>query len=307
MTTGGSMPPMRLALSLVLATLSRVGPPAGRGPAPRARGSAWCCPAAPRRPSRLARGRRGPSSCPTASRRRRSSTAARSSATSPPWSSSPRTAATGARWAAARCGAGSPASRRATAPWPGRPISSARPGSRTCGVQPIAQDARASLWLPLDVGGHAAGRSGVRRGHHRSRPGVGAAGRSVGDCRRHADGAARLRGRGQPGGAEAHRREGQDRRAARRAAGTHAVRARGRRCAIRGAGQARRGRRLQPDPAARQRAVARLHRLRQSVLQHRRPRRLVPRKRCSIAPPAPACRTRSASRIEFADRDASAA
>ena len=90
------------------------------------------------------------------------------------------------------------------------------------------------------------------------------------------DGAARLRRRGQSRRAPAHRRQGQDRRAADRAAGPHAVRARRGRFARRRAGEARRHRRLQPGPPARQRAVARLQQLRQSLLQHRRPRRALP-------------------------------
>ena len=96
---------------------------------------------------------------------------------------------------------------------------------------------------------------------------------------RNADRAARVRQRRQFVGPAAHRRQGQDRRAADRAAGPHGVRAGRRRGAVAGAAQARRRGRVQPRAAAWQRARARLQQLRQPLLQHRRPRRPLPRER----------------------------
>ena len=96
---------------------------------------------------------------------------------------------------------------------------------------------------------------------------------------RHADRASRVRQRRQTVGPAAHRRQGQDRGAADGAAGPHGVRAGRRGFAVAGAAQARRRGRVQPGAAAGQRARARLRQLRQPVLQHRRPRRPLPRER----------------------------
>jgi hypothetical protein len=150
-------------------------------------------------------------------------------------------------------------------------------------TQAITQDEKSSLWLPLSwkvtlLGDQLSAPDRMtscwnrrcRCRHRRSR--------------RNADGSSRVRGHGQSGGAAAYRVKGKIAVAVDRATGYTCsssvmplVRARRTR-------QAWRGRRIQSRPTARQRAVARFQRLRQSVLQHRRPRRVCSLKRSSIAP-----------------------
>ena len=74
-------------------------------------------------------------------------------------------------------------------------------GIKDVRIQPIAQDARSALWLPLSWQVKLLGDPAFGAGTARPRARVGAAGRAVEHSRRHADGAAGLRRRGQPGGA----------------------------------------------------------------------------------------------------------
>ena len=150
-------------------------------------------------------------------------------------------------------------------------------------LQPITQEANASFWLPLSWEVRLLARS-RRSGPAapmwcsnrpcRSSPSEVAVG--------HDDGAARLRRRGESGRARAHRRQGQDCRAAtcRRATWCSSA---DRRVARAGSDEARGGRRVQHHAATRQRARAGLQQLRRSVLQPRRPRRLLPRERARPA------------------------
>ena len=131
--------------------------------------------------------------------------------------------------------------------------------------------AERAVLVPAVVGSPAARRSGVRSGNGRRRPGFGDAAGAVGYSRRDDDGAARLRRLGQSVDPSARRREGKDRGPADDSAGTHGVRARAGWLTRRRSGGPRRGRRVQPGPASGQRAIARLQRLRESMLQHRRP------------------------------------